>query len=345
LTDSQIIETIRTLFTPLRVRTFRALTRATFMAACRQRPLACRNSRQRGITLLELLVVIAVIGILIAILLPAIQAAREAGRRISCQNNQKQIALALLNYHDTYETFPPNRIVNPGHNWVTLILNQMEQGTIHRIYRMDLPWSDVQNQPAISTRIKPLICPSCPSGQARRDQLTSNCYAAISDYAATGMGIEAYTANGLTPPGNLQGILAGVTGMPLAAVEDGASNTFLVMEDAGRPELWIRGRIRGPKDTSNGCSNGDALGGRVTGAGWADPLSGFAVHSFADTGLICPGPCILNCTNDNEPFSFHPGGLIASYADGSARFVSESIALRVFAAQVTRAGRESNSHE
>ena len=102
---------------------------------------------REGFTLVELLVVIAIIGVLVAMLLPAVQAAREAARRASCQNNLRQVGLALHNYHDQFGILPPRRIVSPLHNWVTLILPQFEQGNVHGSYRFDVPWSDGRTSP------------------------------------------------------------------------------------------------------------------------------------------------------------------------------------------------------
>jgi prepilin-type N-terminal cleavage/methylation domain-containing protein len=107
---------------------------------------------RRGFTLVELLVVIAIIGILVALLLPAVQAAREAARRMSCSNNLKQISLGLHNYHDTYKTFPPDAIWygNPKgtqaasgdqrhFTWITLLLPFIEQAPLHDAIDFRLP--------------------------------------------------------------------------------------------------------------------------------------------------------------------------------------------------------------
>ena len=126
-----------------------------------------RVSVRRGFTLVELLVVIAIIGILIALLLPAVQAAREAARRSQCVNNIKQIGLALHNYHDAFKSFPPRAVFGAGcvgppqspyhHTWLTAILPYMEQGPLYDSTDMGAPaWG----QPIVSTLVETLLCPS-----------------------------------------------------------------------------------------------------------------------------------------------------------------------------------------
>jgi hypothetical protein len=251
------------------------------------------------------------------------------------------LGLALHTYHDQVGVLPPRRINSPLHSWITLLLPHFEQRNVHDLYQFPVAWNHAQNQPAITTPLKVLICPSAPGGIERVDQVSPTVRAAVSDYAAaTSMVAIAYSANGVTPPGDLRGILAGDTGTSLAEVTDGLSNTIMVIEDAGRPGFWIRGPRRGPDTCNVGCGNANVAAGRVTGSAWADPASDLPVHSFADSGLTCPGPCVINCTNNNEPFGFHTSGLNAIYGDGSVRFIMQTVGVRELAPQITRAGSE-----
>jgi type II secretory pathway pseudopilin PulG len=290
--------------------------------------------------LVELLVVIAIIGILVALLLPAIQAAREAVRRASCQNNLRQLGLALHNYHDVLGQLPPSRIPSPFHNWMALTLPFLEQKNLQDLYRFDKDWSAAENQPAVRTRIEILICPSAAGGRGRLDQFASGRFAAVSDYATpAGVTSLAYSANGLPEPSDLRGIINGTEGIRLAQIVDGTSHTILLIEDGGRPAHWLKGR-QGPPNNNDGCGNANISGGRVTGSAWADPAGDLPLHSFAENGLTCPGPCVMNCTNNNEPYSFHPAGMNVIFADGGSRFISQTISIPVFTGYITRSGSE-----
>ena len=124
-----------------------------------------RCFRRPAFTLVELLVVMAVIGILVALLLPAVQMARESARSTSCKNNLKQIGLALHNYHDLFGQLPAGWIADQpegvlGWGWASATLPQMEQGPLNDQIRRDLPTEDAANAAVRVTVIKNHLCPS-----------------------------------------------------------------------------------------------------------------------------------------------------------------------------------------
>ena len=115
---------------------------------------------RRGFTLIELLVVIAIIGVLIALLLPAVQAAREAARRAQCINNLKQLGLAMHNYHSAHNTFPIGRQGSPRRNWTFGILAFLEQGAMFHSINFTVPFYDPSNTTVIFTTVDAFECPS-----------------------------------------------------------------------------------------------------------------------------------------------------------------------------------------
>jgi prepilin-type N-terminal cleavage/methylation domain-containing protein/prepilin-type processing-associated H-X9-DG protein len=311
---------------------------------------------RRGFTLIELLVVIAIIAILIGLLLPAVQKVREAAARISCCNNLKQLGLALHLYESDHGAFPPGQVSGPmpeagvqqpvAHGWGPFVLPYIEQKELAHEYRLDLANTDPANQRVVITQLKVFQCPSAEpnryfyGGPFARYRGKAAC----GDYGPT-WGVDGALVNlGLIdkPAGCLyfvpgwpnsipdlwvyQGVLAPNKMTRVSDITDGTSNTIMLAEDAGRPQLWRAGRrIPGQPD--------------VIGGPWEAFFSGFVVRGSNPDGSS-PGPCAINCTNNREVYSFHPGGANAVFADGSVHFLKAGMGIQILADLVTAAGGE-----
>jgi prepilin-type N-terminal cleavage/methylation domain-containing protein/prepilin-type processing-associated H-X9-DG protein len=301
-------------------------------------PIGCRRG---AFTLIELLVVIAIIGVLVALLLPAVQAAREAARRTSCTNNLKQLGLAIHNHHDTMRYFPPSATsttpFNPGwaptHGWGQFLLPFIEQTNMGSAYRWERDWFAPENQPVVSTPLKVCLCPSAPTNRMDAGTPSSTppgtWRSSPTDYTPTTRISQAVFDLGLASPApaDINGMM--VTNMKLrfADVTDGTSNTIALAEDAGRPQRWRVG-----KPVSQQVAN--------TAASWADRNNLIAPVGSLRDGSMRRGPCPMNCTNDNELYSFHPAGCNAVFGDGSVRFLRSTITLTTLSSLITKAGLE-----
>ncbi len=312
-----------------------------------------RRSR-RGFTLIELLVVIAIIAILIGLLLPAVQKVRDAAARMQCQNNLKQIGLAFHNYESANGYFPPAyKLIGtvPGAtSWGVYLLPYLEQEPLYRGYNQAGGIGDTGNLAVMSTHLKMFKCPSSPTvnrvytegpvpaGALVKGWPMTNITwsAAAGDYTVT-TGVLGSTMGGCWAGGgggDRDGVLStavamfpndAVTGTPILKITDGTSNTTLIAELAGRPDLYNVGKKAGT--------------GTFTGAGWGDALSGenwFAGSLFDGTGA--EGPCVVNCTNARGRglYSFHSGGANILLADGSVRMVTNGMSNCTLAFLVTR---------
>lgn len=306
-----------------------------------------RKERRTAFTLVELLVVIAIIGILVALLLPAIQAAREAARRTQCRNNLKQIGTAMHQFHDTFGHLPPGGVsgssssdahqrfkipVNLLHGWTVFLLPYMEQQAVYDQYRLDRDWRDPLNRAARETDLPVMKCPSTPDGR-RVDTQTIGGYgsvtAAVTDYGVNnavsttlyGLGlidVESYNRpRGVMQVNELQ---------RFPDISDGLSNTSWIMECAGRPAAYRAGNV--------------LVSGTISGAGWANRDNEYITHGYTSNGASSPGNCAVNATNNNEIFAFHPGGAQILMGDASVQFLSKDVDIRVVGRLLTRMAGE-----
>jgi prepilin-type processing-associated H-X9-DG protein len=286
-------------------------------------------------TLIELLVVSAIIAVLIGLLLPAVQKVREAANRMSCTNNLHNIGLALHSFHDTRGKFPPGWVVGPfpevgaplgaNHGSWPFLLPYLEQQPLTK-YRWDVKWDDLINQPVVLTQLKILQCPSAEANRVGKANLDTR-EGACTDYGPT-LGVSPVLADLrlINRVGDYRGVMFTNFMACSKDITDGASNTILIAECAGRPKTWRIGQY---------VPDVLALGGP-----WASGANHLELMGSTAEGNQRPGPCAINCTNEQEVYSFHPAGANTVFADGSVHFLKKGMSIRILAALVTRAGGE-----
>ena len=312
--------------------------------------------KKRGFTLVELLVVIAIIGVLVALLLPAVQAAREAARRMSCSNKMKQIGLALHNYHDTHKVFPPDAIwagATPGGNpkvldqprhftWMCLILPFMEQTPLHDQIDFAIPgYNQIINDTALqSIQLPAFVCPS-------EAQTTSTHNWGLTSYAgASGWDAHRRMYGDL----GRAGPFCFMDSASFASCTDGTSNTIFV----GECTMSSFAPQAGSNRAQGGAGNIRKGGGRVTrpqlisAAAWyqrthswvrkgtggqnikrADGTDGGIWGTWRANYIHYPTYRSAYAINNNWPGSgsFHPGGAMFCLMDASVSFIGETITM------------------
>ncbi len=299
---------------------------------------------RRGFTLVELLVVIAIIGVLVALLLPAVQAAREAARRAQCTNHLKQWGLAIQNYHGTYETLPPGQLsyfdkygARMRHGYPPFLWPYIEQQTLYEQYDWSVPyWNQAINEPLIVVQLPVYFCPSDRVGM----WIEANHQRSRGNYVLN-WGNTTFLQSVDVTPEFLQSPWARVDSptsqerqYAFRQITDGLSNTLLMSESLQAAEDTLFD-FRGDIFNDDFCS------------------AQFMTRNSPNTGvdrMVCdpdyldnPAPCFNSHSigeNTASARSNHPGGVNVLVADASTHFVSDSIDLILWQALSSMAGDE-----
>jgi prepilin-type N-terminal cleavage/methylation domain-containing protein/prepilin-type processing-associated H-X9-DG protein len=272
-----------------------------------------RSRDNRAFTLVELLVVIAIIGVLVALLLPAIQAAREAARRVSCINNITQLGIAVHNYEFHHEVLPPGVINSDGPirnepigqhvSWIATILPYFEQAALYRKFNIELGAYAPENAEVRNVQLGPLRCPSYPGPDYNQDGTIAN-----ANYAAC------YNDSEAPIDVKNNGLMFLNSRVRYSDIFDGSTNTLLVSEFR-YPEEGLLGWVSGTRATLRNTSMIEKPRPRYPNVQGTNveidetPQDPFFVGGFS---------------------SAHAGGINAAFADGSTRFINLNIDPAVF---------------
>ncbi|QDS88137.1 hypothetical protein EC9_23240 [Rosistilla ulvae] len=293
-----------------------------------------RGETRLGFTLVELLVVIAIIGILVGLLLPAVQAAREAARRMQCSNNLKQLGLAAHNYHDTYQCLPSgmiNHYTSADHAnlaWGALILPFIEQQSLHdRLGVSQQPLAVALEDPTIVelTRqpLSAFLCPSVPAPEISDrdvDKISGgNIYMNVSTYVGNGGSWRLYSTKAAAASagrnvGCVNGVFSANSRTKFRDILDGTSSTLMFGERIWKlPQVSTALVVNGTTHPHAALVFGGAQSASNTYYGMAD--------------VLAVGETVINGTGypRNSFSSQHPGTMLATLCDGSVRGISHTI--------------------
>ena len=332
-----------------------------------------RRPGPHGFTLVELLVVIAIIGILVALLLPAIQAARESARRTQCVNKMKQLGLAVLSYESARRTLPlaytpnnsqivpqvgacggtraakaaPNGLAH--HSFFTFILPYIEQQSLYDQIDIKVSWDDTTknskgtiNRTVTAKDIDDFLCPST---EARPDTYTAD-YMVLCDIDEDRY-CSAIDGRGGKPRRAIDRLVGMITDSASTTrqVSDGMSKTFMLFESAGRPNHYLRNYTLKNLMWEENTALKKPDDGYPTNYHWADD----GIHSDVEDSKIwglepwsisyshCPfTTTVMNCDNYQNAYSFHSGGCNIVLGDGSVSFITDGIDPDSFVSLFTR---------
>ncbi|MFO0902093.1 MAG: DUF1559 domain-containing protein [Pirellulales bacterium] len=324
-----------------------------------------RSKIRRGFTLVELLVVIAIIGILAALLMPAVQAAREAARRTTCSNNLSQLGVAALAFETNRSRFPGYReaLTNKEASWAVLLMPNMDQQPLYDL------WNDASVVPADARLIPYIKNFRCPSHSSPNNSLPYNSYVANGGYipSAFGMGVTLHNENvfdgvfvngaNVLPANNPMNTSVGIIAsrMNMSNLKDGATNTLLFSESllAG---YWSSGSINNkyPSSSAPNYPNGSNL---MCFLYASDDPTGMTYA--IDTGMPAPAATTPRMkingnrkttldwsqmtTEDVHPSSHHPGIVVAVFADRHTANIRETIEYRVYQQLLSTEGAKSTA--